>query len=52
MHVMIVACYDPLPLSTCMPNFDLVSILFGTLIPTILQYFSENILTLVLFIDV
>ena len=27
---MIVACYHPLPLSACMLNFDLVSILFGT----------------------
>ena len=35
MHVMIVACYHPLPLSACMLNFDLVSILFGmTSIPT------------------
>ena len=31
---MIVACYHPLPLSACMLNFDLVSILFGTSIPT------------------
>ena len=29
-HVMIVACYHSLPLSACMPNFDLV----GTSIPT------------------
>ena len=34
MHVMIVACYHPLPLSACMLHFDLVSILFGTSIPT------------------
>ena len=34
MHVMIVACYHPLPLSACMLNFDLVSIRFGTSIPT------------------
>ena len=34
MHVMIVACYHPLPLSSCMLHFDLVSILFGTSIPT------------------
>ena len=33
-HVMIVACYHPLPLSACMVYFDLVSILFGTSIPT------------------
>ena len=33
-HVMIVACYHPLPLSACMLHFDLVSILFGTSIPT------------------
>ena len=33
-HVMIVACYHPLPLSACMLNFDLVSILFSTSIPT------------------
>ena len=33
-HVMIVACYHPLPLSACMLNFDLVSILSGTSIPT------------------
>ena len=32
-HVMIVACYHPLPLSERMVYFDLVSILFGT-IPT------------------
>ena len=31
---MIVACYHPLPLSACMLNFDLVSILPGTSIPT------------------
>ena len=31
---MIVACYHPLPLSACMLNFDLVSILSGTSIPT------------------
>ena len=31
---MIVACYHPLPLSACMLNFDLVSILFSTSIPT------------------
>ena len=31
---MIVACYHPLPLSACMLNFDLVSILFGLSIPT------------------
>ena len=29
-----VACYRPLPLSACMVYFDLVSILFGTSIPT------------------
>ena len=34
MHVMIVECYHPLLLSACMLNFDLVSILFGTSIPT------------------
>ena len=34
MHVMIVACYHPLPLSACMLHFDLVSIFFGTSIPT------------------
>ena len=41
MHVMIVACsyatvacYHPLPLSASMLKFDLVSILFGTSIPT------------------
>ena len=34
MHVMIVAYYHPLPLSACMLHFELVSILFGTLIPT------------------
>ena len=34
MHVMIVACYHPLPLSACMLKFDLVSILFGTSVPT------------------
>ena len=33
-HVMIVACYHLLPLSACMLNFDLVSILFSTSIPT------------------
>ena len=47
MHVMIVACYHPLPLSACMLNFDLVSILFGTSSPYILQHFSENVFTLV-----
>ena len=31
---MIVACYRPLPLNACMVYFDLVSILFGTSIPT------------------
>ena len=31
---MIVACYHPLPLSACMLHFDLVSIPFGTSIPT------------------
>ena len=31
---MIVACYRPLPSSACMVYFDLVSILFGTSIPT------------------
>ena len=31
---MIVACYRALPLSACMVYFDLVSILFGTFIPT------------------
>ena len=31
---MIVACYHPLPSSACMLHFDLVSILFGTSIPT------------------
>ena len=34
MHVMIIACYHPLPLPTCMLHFDLVSMLFGTSIPT------------------
>ena len=34
MYVMIVACYHPLLLSACMLNFDLVSILSGTSIPT------------------
>ena len=33
-YVIIVACYHPLPLSACMLHFDLVSILFGTSIPT------------------
>ena len=33
-YVMIGACYHPLPLSACMLHFDLVSILFGTSIPT------------------
>ena len=33
-HLMIVACYHPLPLSACMVYFDLVSILFATSIPT------------------
>ena len=41
---MIVACYHPLPLSACMLNFDLVSILFGTSIPT-----SFNILVKMFF---
>ena len=40
---MIVACYHPLPLSACMLHFDLVSILFGTSIPTSF----ENVFTLV-----
>ena len=31
---MIVACYHPLLLSACMLNFDLLSVLFGTSIPT------------------
>ena len=48
MHVMIVACYHPLPLSACMLHFDLVSILFGTQFnPYIHQHFSENVFTLV-----
>ena len=34
MHIMIAACYHPLPLSACMLNFDHVSVLFGTSIPT------------------
>ena len=50
-HVMIVACYHPLPLSACMLNFDLVSILFGTSSSVyILQYFSENVFTLYIYI--
>ena len=36
-HVMIGACYHPLPFSACMLNFDLVSILFGASIPTSLN---------------
>ena len=44
---MIVACYHPLPLSACMLNFDLVSILFSTSIPPSLKHFSENVFTLV-----
>ena len=31
---MIVACYLPLPLSACILHFDIVSIFFGTSIPT------------------
>ena len=31
---MIVACYHPLPLPACMLYFDLVSIPFGTSLPT------------------
>ena len=41
MHVIIVACYHFLPLPACMVHFDLVSMLFGTSIPT-----SFNILFL------
>ena len=33
LHI-IVACYHSLPLFACMLHFDLVSILFGTSIPT------------------
>ena len=33
-HVMIVACYHSLPLSACMLHYNLVSIPFGTSIPT------------------
>ena len=40
MHVMIVACYHP---SACMLHFDLVSLLFGTSIPT------SNILMKIIF---
>ena len=44
MHVMIVACYHPLPLSSCMLNFDLVSILSGTSIPTSFNIFVKMFL--------
>ena len=43
-HVMIVACYHPLPLFACMLHFDLV---FWHFNPYILQHFSENVFTLV-----
>ena len=33
-HVVIVACYHPLPLPVFMLHFDLVSMPFGTSIPT------------------
>ena len=43
-HVMIVACYHPLPLLACMLHLDLVSMYFN---PCILQHFSESVFTLV-----
>ena len=45
---MIVACYHPLLLLACMLHFDLVSMLFGTSIPT---YFNIFVFTLVSFLD-
>ena len=48
MHVMIVACYHPLLLPACMLHFDLVSMLFGTSIPTCFNIF---VFTLVTFLD-
>ena len=50
MHVMIVACYHPLPLSACMLNFDLVSILFGTSIPTSFNILVKMFLHLYIYI--
>ena len=47
-HVMIVACYHPLPLSACMLHFDLVSILFGTSIPTFFNILVKMFLHLLL----
>ena len=43
-HVIIVACYHLLPLSACMLNFDLVSILFGTSIPISVKMFLHYLL--------
>ena len=45
---MIVACYRPLPLSACMLHFDLVSILFGTSIPTSFNILVKMFLHLLL----
>ena len=52
MHVMIVACYHPLPLSACMLHFDLVSILFGTLIPTSFNILVKMFLHFIMYIYV
>ena len=49
-HVMIVACYHPLPLSACMLNFDLVSILSGTSIPTSFNILMKMFLHLYIYI--
>ena len=43
---MIVACYHPLPLSACMLHFDLVFILFGTLIPPSINILVKMFYTL------
>ena len=40
-HVMIVACNHPLLLPACMLHFDLVSMLFGTSIPTCFNIFAS-----------
>ena len=44
-HVMIVACYHPLPLSVCicMMHFDLVSVLFGTSNPTSFNILGKHL---------
>ena len=48
---MIVACYHPLPLNACMVYFDLVSILFGTSIPTSFNILVKMFLHLYIYVE-